>query len=76
MSEPKFSEVLRAAARGYLRPYQPDQSQWQSQAPGLGRLADGQYGQWPTFNTSDYQTAKSVAAAFNAIADLYEMKGL
>lgn len=57
MKQPKFSEVLRSAARGYLAPYQP--------------VTTG-FGNSPSFSSFDFERAKCTAAAFDAIADLYE----
>lgn len=67
MEKPKFSQLLRAAANGYLEPY------------GMGNQQAQHYGQQDNgcsmgqvFDSSDYQNAKSVAAAFNAMAAVFE----
>ena len=65
MKQPKFSEVLRAAARGYMAPYHGTQ-QYMPQSYGGSMQIIG------PFDSRDYATAKSVAGAFDALALLYE----
>jgi hypothetical protein len=66
VNTPKFSEVLRAYAKGYWAPYDPQRLY--SQAAGQGMTG--------RFISPDQQEAehiaRSVSSAFNQLAALYE----
>jgi len=57
---PKFSEVLREYAKGYLKPYDPARY-----SPGVGYYVSNE-------EILAEQQAKCVASAFNQLAELYE----
>ena len=73
MNKPKFSEILRAAARGCMEPYggsgqlQYNHYGVQGPQPGQGYQQIGQ-----AFNSSDYQRAKELSGMLNAMAMVYE----
>ncbi len=60
MSQPKMSELMRAAARGVLAPFAPPPI-----PPGQNSVS------W-TVNGRAEEAAKSQAGMFNALADVYE----
>lgn len=66
MKQPKFSEVLRAAARGVMEPYGGgQQSNTFQQAQNMGGIS-------ASFSSADYAAAKQMAGIFHAIADVYD----
>ena len=68
MNEPKLSEIMYAAARGYMEPFSTQQPQ--SQGMG-GHVVIGRM-----FDSADYSRAQSMASAFRAIGDVYAKVGL
>ena len=62
-NQPKFSEVLRAAAKGCL----PFSQQNNQQFSGSNA-----YASTPPMNSADYEASQRMASVFNAMAAVYE----
>jgi len=68
----EIAKVLRAAAEGYLAPYQPVMPQGCNGGSTMFSGGGGGGFAYISYSEKDYNEAKCVASAFNAIARVYE----